>query len=456
MRILFFTHYFPPEGNAPASRVYELCKRWARNGNQVHVITGAPNVPNGVIYENYRNRLVQTETIDGIKTTRVWTYIAANKGTLKRVINFVSYMFSASLAGLFVIKPDIIIATSPQFFCGWAGVIVSKIRRVPFILEIRDIWPESIVAMGALTNKRVIKILEKLEKMMYASATRIVTVGNGYKKQLVGKGVENGRISVIPNGADLELFSPRSANIQLKAKYRLDHTFVCSYVGTIGMACGLEVALKAAQLLTERKHHDILFLLVGDGAVKDKLQQRAKDQHIENLLFVGRHNKRSVAEFLSISDACLVHLRRTQLFRSVLPSKMFEAAAMAKPIILGVEGDAADFVQEAQAGICIEPENANQLAETVEMLADSRHICRQLGQNGYNYVVEHFNRDDLAESYLDLIRRTQTVAEPAPAAPTLTTSTLSADDKVSGDYAPIPARGIPQSRSHSDKVPDRR
>jgi len=150
IRILFLSHYFPPEGNAPASRVYEMAKRWVAAGHKVEVITGVPNVPSGIIYKGYKNRLRQIEFIDGIRVTRVWTYIAANRGKIKRVINYLSYMASAVVAGLFVRKPDVVIATSPQFFCGWAGVFLARIRRVPFVLEIRDIWPSSIVAVGAM------------------------------------------------------------------------------------------------------------------------------------------------------------------------------------------------------------------------------------------------------------------------------------------------------------------
>ena len=190
MRILFFSHYFPPEGNAPASRTHENCKRWVRKGHKVIVITCAPNVPDGVVYEGYRNKLYQRENVEGIGVIRVWTYIAANKGTTRRIMNYVSYMLSAVFFALFLKRPSVVIATSPQFFCGWAGVIVSRLRRVPFILEIRDIWPESIVAVGAFRSKRLLRILEWLELKMYAAAHHIITVGKGYKRKLIEKGVQ--------------------------------------------------------------------------------------------------------------------------------------------------------------------------------------------------------------------------------------------------------------------------
>lgn len=406
MRILFLTHYFPPEGNAPANRVRELCKRWVRNGEEVHVITGVPNVPTGTVYEGYKNRLVQTETIDGIQTTRVWTFITANKGTIKRILNYVSYMFSASLAGLFVRKPDIVIATSPQFFCGWAGVFTSRARRVPLILEIRDLWPDSITAVGALRNRHLLRLLQWLEKKLYAAAQEIVTVGEGYEKELIRKDVQVAKISIIPNGVDREIFYPHYSEEKIRAECGLNHEFVCSYVGTIGMASGLEVVIRAAQRLKDKRRHDIKFLLVGAGAVADELQEEAHRQNLDNIVFLGRQDRQLIPGILSISDACLVHLKRARIFETVLPSKIFEASAMAKPIILGVEGSAADLVRRANAGICIEPENDEQLFSSVVKLADNPKLCGTLGQAGHEYVMKHFDRDVIAKDYQNVIIRT--------------------------------------------------
>ncbi|MFC1634950.1 glycosyltransferase family 4 protein [Planctomycetota bacterium] len=406
MRILFFTHYFPPEANAPANRVYELCKRWVKNGDEVHVITGVPNVPTGTVYEGYKNRLVQAEAMDGIQTTRIWTYLAANRGKIKRILNYVSYMFSASIAGMFVPKPDIIIATSPQFFCGWAGVFTSRARRVPFILEVRDLWPDSIIAVGALRNKLLLRILKWLEGKMYAAAREIVTVGEGYEEELIRKEVQAAKISIVPNGIDREVFYPRYPEEKIREECGLSHEFVCSYVGTIGMASGLEVVLRTARLLKDRQRHNIKFLLVGAGAVVDELEHEAHRQNLDNIVFLGRKDRRLIPGILSISNACLVHLKKAQIFETVLPSKIFEAAAMAKPIICGVEGHAADLVRRTNAGICIEPENAEQLFSALVKLADNPKLCDTLGQAGHEYVMEHHDRDVIAKDYQNVIIRT--------------------------------------------------
>jgi len=405
VHIIFFSHYFPPEGNAPASRTYENCKRWVRHGHKVTVITCAPNVPDGVVYDGYKNKLYQSVNIDGIHVIRVWTYIAANKGKIRRILNYVSYMFSAVFVSLFLKKPNLIIATSPQFFCGWAGVIVSRLRRTSFILEIRDIWPESIVAVGALGNKRVLRILEWLELKMYAAAHHIVTVGKGYKQKLIEKGVQANDISVITNGFDGEIFHPQQPDKNIRQHYNLNDEFICSYIGTIGMACGLDVVLRAAKLLKNKQRNDIKFLLIGSGAVKAQLQQQALEENLDNIVFIGRQNKLLIPGFLSITDACLVHLKKSELFKTVLPSKIFESAAMAKPIILGIEGFAAEFIKQADAGICIEPENAEQLAQEVKNLADDPQLCQSLGQAGHEYVIKHHNHDSLANEYLDIIFR---------------------------------------------------
>jgi len=362
-----------------------------------------PNVPDGIVYEGYKNRLRQREVVDGINVVRVWTYVAANRGRIRRTLNYISYMFSAIFFSLFVRKPDVIVATSPQFFCGWAGVIASRLRRVPFILEIRDIWPDSIVAVGALRNRRIVRILEWLELKMYAAAKHIITVGKSYKQVLIEKGVPAEDISIITNGFDCDIFYPRESDEKVRQRYNLNGEFVCSYVGTIGMACGLEVVLHTAKLLKNRQRNDIKFLLVGAGATKEQLRRQALEENLDNIVFVERQDREAIPRILSVADACLVHLRRSDHFKTVFPSKILEATAMAKPTILGVEGYAAQFLREADAGICIEPENADQLAEAVENLADDPELCRSLGQAGREYVTKHHDRDNLASEYLDKI-----------------------------------------------------
>lgn len=404
MKILFFTHYFPPEGNAPASRTYENARRWVRAGHEVTVVTCAPNCPEGVVYEGYRNRLWQRETMDGIDVRRVWTYIAANEGTVRRIANYVSYMVSAFLYSFCLRRPDVVVATSPQFFCGWAGVLFRFFRRVPFVLEIRDLWPESIEAVGALGNRRILRLLEWLEAVMYASADRIVTVGDGYRRRLVEKGVADERIEVIMNGVDRELFEPRPPDGELKRRYGLEGKFVCGYTGTLGMACGLEVALEAAEKLKASGVDDIAFLLVGDGASRKDLEARAKERGLDNVVFTGRQPKERMPDFLAILDVALVHLRKTDLFTTVMPSKIFEAAGMGRPILNGVGGFAAEFIERAGAGINFEPENADALVDALLRLRRDPALRAACAESGRAYVIARFDRDKLAADYMETLR----------------------------------------------------
>ena len=391
--------------------MHALCKQWEAAGHDVTVITCVPNVPDGIVYAGYRNHLYQRDTLDGIRIVRVWTYLAPNKGTLLRIVNYISYMLTAVVAGALIGKPDVIVATSPQFFCGWAGVWISRLRRVPLILEIRDMWPESIVAVGALTNRRLIRLLEWLEKRLYAAARHIVTVGEGYRDELRKKGVPAARISLIPNGIDRDVLFPRPPAASVCERWELHDQFVCAYVGTIGMASGLDVVLRAAARLAAGGRTDIKFLVVGDGAVRAELERDAARHGLNNVVFTGRQDKESIPAILASVSVSLVHLRKHPLFATVLPSKIFEAAAMAKPVIVGVEGYAADLVTRAGAGICIEPENEGQLVDALIRLADDRRYVEALGRSGHDYFVTHFDRQVLARQYLDLIRTVKRTAD---------------------------------------------
>lgn len=408
MRIVFISHYFHPEGNAPATRVTEMTRRWVAAGHDVTVITGVPNVPDGVVYPGYRNRLFQREQHEGVEVLRVGTYLAPNRGTARRIANFVSFMLTATCAGLATRRPDVVIATSPQFFCGWAGVFVAKLRRLPFILEIRDLWPESIEAVGAMRQPLLIRFLEWLERRLYAAADHIVTVGAGYREKLVERGVERSRVDVIPNGVDLALFLP-DANGRggdgpgVRTRHALGDRFVLAYLGTIGMGCGLDVALRAARQLRDAGRDDVRFLLVGDGAIREELESRARAEGLDAVVFTGRRPKTEMPDYLAAADACLVHLTRTPLFTTVLPSKIFEAAAMRKPIVLGVEGFAATLVSEADAGLCIEPENERELLAAVDRLAADPALARRLGESGFASIGTRYTYERLAEQYTALL-----------------------------------------------------
>lgn len=402
MNILFLTHYYPPESNAPAARTHEHCVRWARAGHDVTVVTCSPNCPTGVVYDGYENRLrPQVEVRDGVRIVRVWTYVAPNAGTVRRIANYLSYMVSAILASLRTPRPDVVIATSPQFFCGWAGVWASRLRRAPFVLEIRDIWPESIGTVGAIRNRTVLRMLEWLEKRMYLAADHIVTVGDGYRERVLERADVGERTSVVTNGVDLRQFVPQGPDREFLKQHNLEGRFVCSYVGTIGMAHGLEVVIDAAQLLKSQGRDDVRFCLVGDGSQRAALEERARVGGVsEMIVFAGRQPKQRMPGILASSDVCLVHLRGCELFGTVIPSKIFETMAMQRPMIMGVRGEARDIVAAAGAGLNMQPDSATELADRVTRLADDRPLLHELGQSARSYVERHYNRDDLAARML--------------------------------------------------------
>ena len=404
MKILFFSHYYSPEGNAPATRVSALCERWAKAGHDVTVVTCAPNVPSGVVYDGYRN-VRMDETINGVKVVRVKTYIAANKGAFRRMLNFVSYFMSALWTAFGLPRPDVVIATSPQIFCGYAGVWYARLKRVPLVVEIRDIWPESMGAVGAHIPGPAYWALERVEKAMYRRCAKLVTVGAGYRERLIEKGVPAEKIAIVMNGTDLAVYGPREKDTELLRRHGLDGKFVVSYIGTVGMACGLEVVLDAAEILDHKEHmeKEVVFVIVGDGAHREQLEAEAKKRGLLNVVFTGRQPKDTMPAWVASSDANLVHLRKTDLFTTVMPSKIFESAGCRRPIIMGVDGFAKKLVMDAGAGLDMKPESAQSLVECVERLVADPALSARLGENAYRNIALVHNRDAQAKEYLEVL-----------------------------------------------------
>jgi glycosyltransferase involved in cell wall biosynthesis len=399
MHILFLTDNFPPETNAPASRTYEHAKRWVRAGHKVTVVTGAPNFPSGNIHAGYTNALWRCEAMDGIEVVRVWTYITANEGFLKRTLDYVSFMLAAIVASPFLPRPDVIVGTSPQFFTPCAAFVVSILRWRPFVFELRDLWPDSIVAVGAMRESTAIGWLRKLEYFLYRRAAKIVSVTNSFKRVLSGNGIAAGKIAVVPNGVDLDAYVPGPKPAELARRLGVEGKFVAAYVGTVGMAHGIGTLLDAARTL--RLRQDIVFVVVGTGAQQADLADTARREGLDNLIFVGAVSKAGVRDYWRLCDAAVVLLRDTPLFRHVIPSKMFEAMGMERAIVLGVKGESEEILLESGAGVTIPPEDAAALANAVSMLADNREHCAALGKKGRIFAAEKFNREMLASRMLD-------------------------------------------------------
>jgi glycosyltransferase involved in cell wall biosynthesis len=402
MRILFLSDNFPPETNAPATRTFEHTRRWARAGAKVTVVTTQPNFPAGKLFPGYRNRLFQRQRIDGVDVIRVWTYITANEGFARRTLDYLSFMVTGFLAALFLPRPDVIVSTSPQFFTACAAWMLSVFKWRPFVFELRDLWPDSIIAVGAMNESAGLRALKRLEYFLYRKAARIVCVTNSFKTVLSRNGVPAEKIAVVRNGADLEAFTPGPKPADLVEKHKLTGKFVAAYIGTIGMAHGLGITLEAAERL--RTTSNIAFLLVGDGAERAVLQQQATQRGLDNVIFAGAVGKEEVVRYWRLADAALVLLRDRPVFRHVLPSKLFEAMATERPIVLGVLGESAQLVQTAGAGIVIEPENVSALVEAIRSFATHPEEAVRMGRNGRRFVAAELQRDKLAASMLEELR----------------------------------------------------
>ncbi len=401
MHILLLTHYYPPEVNAPASRCSENARAWVAAGHRVTVVTCAPNHPAGQVLPGYKNRLFQHERIDGVDVIRVWTWLAANEGFLPRIAGYVSYLVSVVLQRFRIPRADVVVSTSPQFFAGLAGWAF-KSRTRPWVLEIRDLWPESIVAVGAMRHGTAIRLIERIEAAAYRAADRVVVVTDSFVEHIRARRPV-GPIDVVKNGVDLTHFLPAAAAdvAAFRAEYGLTGKFVAAYVGTHGMAHGLDTILSAAEMLRERA--DIIFLLVGAGAEKARLEAERDRRGLNNVVMLGQQPKSVMPTVWSATDAALVLLRAFDTFRSVIPSKMFEAMALAKPIVLGVAGEAAAIMETGRAGIAIPPEDAAALGEAVRKLADDETLAARLGVGGRTYVRVEFDRAVLAKRYLAVL-----------------------------------------------------
>jgi len=403
MRILFLTDNFPPEVNAPASRTFEHCKEWVKAGHRVTVITCAPNFPVGKVFAGYQNRLWQVEEMAGIRVIRVWTYITANEGFVKRTLDYGSFMVSAFLASLFVRGVDVVIGTSPQFFTACAACLIGGVKGSPFVFELRDIWPESIKAVGAMKDSVVIRLLERVEMFLYRRAACIVAVTESFKRILVGRGVDGGKIEVVTNGVDLAGFGPREKDPELMNRFGLEGKFVAGYVGTHGMAHALETILKAADRIRMREDGDTYrFIFLGNGARKQALMSLAAQMGLTNVVFIDTVPKAAVARYWSLLDVSIIHLRKTGLFTTVIPSKLFECMGMGIPVLLGVAGESAEIVEKEGVGLTFEPENAEELCAKLETLRRDEDLRRRFRENCLA-AARRYDRSVLAARILNIL-----------------------------------------------------
>lgn len=403
MHILFLTDNFPPEGNAPATRTYEHAIRWVKAGHKVTVITCAPNFPEGKVFDGFKNSWYQTHDLDGINVVRVKTFITANEGFVKRILDYMSFMVTGFIAGLFQKKPDAIVATSPQFFCACAGWALSAVRRKPFVFELRDIWPASITAVGAMKDSLVIRMLEKIEMFLYKRADAIVSVTYAFKKELIERGVDGSKIEVVLNGVDLSKYEPQDKDTELAKQYGLEGKFVAGYIGTHGMAHGLEHIVSVA----ERLQHDdnIRIVFAGGGAARQKVVDLVQQKGLKNVVLIDRQPKEMMPKLWSLCDVSLVPLINSDLFKTVIPSKLFECMGMGIPIIMSVpEGEATTIIKETGSGLVVESENVEQIASSILKLRQDDELYRMIQSKSVE-AAPKYSRDLMAQNLLNIFKK---------------------------------------------------
>ena len=414
MHILFLTDRFPPESDAASSRVYERACYWVKWGYAVTVITCAPNHPEGKVFPGYRNHWYQSENIDGIQVIRVKTYIAPNEGFVKRTFDFLSFMISAFAAGLFQKKVDVVIASSPQLFAAVGGWALAAVRRLPFVLELADLWPATISAVGAMRESALLSMLERLELFLYRRSSAVIALTPAFQHDLVRRGIPQEKIFVVVNGVDLSRYAPREKDKDLVRVWGLQDKFVVGYVGTHGIAHALENVLEACERL--KSASDICFVFIGTGAAKEDLVRRAKKKQLSNIVFIPPQPKETIARFWSLCDVALVHLKNVPIFKTVIPSKIFEAMGMGLPILFaGPKGEASEIIERENAGICVSAENAEQLANVALRLcygdAERQALARNSAQAASRYTRERQAMDSLTVLQLALTKRPTAFAD---------------------------------------------
>lgn len=405
MRILLVTQYFPPEVGAPQNRLFELAIRLKQQGVEVVVLTAIPNYPRMVIHPDYAGKKYVVEEMDGLQIHRSFIYVSTDRSIVKRLLNYFSFVFSSwrygrKIKGNF----DYVFCESPPLFLGISAVVLARKFKAKFIFNVSDLWPESAEKLGLVTNKFLLRISTWLEEYLYRSAAIVTGQTQGIVRDIKKRFPEK-EVYWLPNGVDLSYYNPDNYTSdwrQISGFSKED--FILLYAGIIGHAQGLDILLQAAKLLSDSPK--CKFLLLGDGPEKSRLISLSKELGLSNVFFLDPVPKSVMPDVVSAADVAVIPLRRLELFKGAIPSKIFEALAMRKPILLGVEGEAKDlFIDEGKCGLAFTPESAEELAVSVRKLADHPELVREFGENGRKYAATRFDRNRIAADFYALLAR---------------------------------------------------
>jgi len=406
MRILYLSQYFPPEAGATQTRAHEMGRNWVRLGHRVTAIGEMPNHPSGIIPPAYRGKLWERAELDGIEVIRVWVKASPVKNFRNRMAFYLSYMLTAALAGLLLArgKFDLVYASSPPLFVGGAALAISTLRRIPLAFEVRDLWPESAVALGELSNLKAVALATKLEEACYCRARKIIVVTEGIRDRLLERGYPAEKILLIPNGANVEMFRfDPGGRARLREELALGEKFVVLYAGIHGIAQGLESVVETARQLQDRP--GIHFLFVGDGPKKAEIAALVAQLGLPNLTLLPEQPRERMPAILSAADASIIPLKKLELFKGALPSKLFDAWACQRPVLLSVDGEARRVLEAAGGGLFVPPEDPAALAEAILTLQADPARCDEMGRRGRLYTEAHYSRQALAEKLAGELER---------------------------------------------------
>ncbi len=400
MKVLFITHYHPPEIGAAANRIGYFAQFLAKKGHEVSVLTCAPNYPEGKIYHGYENRYT-VKVENGVTVYRTKIFLSTKKSTLSRLAHYLSFVISSFITKRKIPRPDIIFATSPPLFTGIIGVIFKKLWKIPLILDIRDIWPESVESVGAVRNKNLLRQGERLARWIYKNADKITVTSPGIEKGIKNQTSNIKNITILPNGAELDLFRPDTKSDHIQKTYNLKDKFVVLYTGNLGLAQAPEIFLKTAEIL--KNTSEILFLIVGAGVLFETLQKQAQDKNLTNIIFTGPRPRSEMPQFVAESNVCIIPYKASDTFRNTFPSKMFDYMAGGKPIIINLKGEASKLIEEAECGFCVEEENAEAIARKITQLKENPVMAELMGKNGRIFVEKNYTREAISNNLNTLI-----------------------------------------------------
>jgi glycosyltransferase involved in cell wall biosynthesis len=415
MRVLFVTPYYPPEVGAAQIRIQELATRLAGLGWEVSVLTTFPNYPSGIVPPEWRGKFFTKGSENGITVYRIWSYATPNRGFLKRITSHLSFALFATLAALFVPRHDAMIVESPPLFDGFIGLVAGALRRTPFLFMVSDLWPESAIQMGVLNNRLAVRMAKTLELLTYKRAAAILALTSGIQDGIERDGIAPSKVVLFRNSVDCSFFKPGIPSAGMRQEIGAENAeFVALYAGTFGLAQGLSTVLEAAAMMQGAGNHRVRFVLAGDGAESDLLHAKAAELKLNNVTFLRSIAKARMPELLNSADCVLIPLRDLEIFRGALPTKLFEAMACAKPVVMGIAGEAEVVVKAAEAGLCISPEKPEAIRDAILTLMTDREEARRLGANGREYVMRNFDRNARA---LDLQEALFAALEQRPTPP---------------------------------------